>query len=208
MVPPQSWVTPSIYNSLSPGLIYIPWSPNISSPKASLPQMVLLHHRPSSVHILSQSAHELLFLFRDWMFPSDHPDNSPPPPSHSIHDVWLASRRFEHKAEIGFLAPGAHRQFSLRNVYLAYEMLRVHTFEMFRTIWVPRTSLVFLFNLCRGVFPAFRGYSQALIIDEVRLLITRGCTGPFGSHVTRNTGSLPHCLPLLHLGSPLTPPGH
>lgn len=105
------------------------------------------------------------------MFPSD-PDNSPPTTSsHTIHDVWLASRRFEHKGEIGHLTPGAHRQFSLRNAYLAYEILRVHTFEMFRAIWVPRTSLVFLFNLCRGVFPAFRGYSQALIIDELHSLI-------------------------------------
>ena len=131
------------------------------------------------------------------MFPSDLPDNSPPPPSHSIHDVWLASRRFEHKSEIGYLAPGAHRQLNRRNIYLAYEILRVHTFEMFRTIWVPRTSLVFVLNLCKGVFPAFRGYSQALIIDEVRLLITRGCTG-----LTRDldTGSLPYCLPLFHLG--------
>ena len=145
--------------------------------------MVLLHHRPSSsAHIFSQSAHELLVLLRDWMFPPDHPANAPAPPSHSVYDVWLASRKFEHKTEIGYLAPGAHRQFNLRNVYLAYEMLRVHTFEMFRTIWVPRTSLVFVFNLCRGVFPAFRGYSQALIIDEVRLLITRGRTGPLSSH--------------------------
>lgn len=148
--------------------------------------MVLLHHRPSSAHILSHSAHELLFLFRDWMFPSDHSDNPHSPPTHSIHDVWLASRKFEHKAEIGYLAPGAHRQFNLRNIYLAYEMLRVHTFEMFRTIWVPRTSLVFLFNLCRGVFPAFRGYSQALIIDEVRLLITRSYTGSPLTHTTRD----------------------
>jgi hypothetical protein len=139
--------------------------------------MVLLHHRPSSAHILSQSAHELLFLCRDLMFPSDHQDD-PATPSQSIHEVWLASRRFEHKADSGYLAPGAHRQFSLRNAYLAYEILREHAFEMFRTIWVPRTSLVFLFNLCRGVFPAFRGYSQAMIIDEVRLFITRfrGCT--------------------------------
>jgi hypothetical protein len=135
-------------------------------------KMVLLHHRPSSAHILSQSAHELLFLCRDWMFPSA-PDSSPTTPSNSIHDVWLASRRFEHKGEIGHLAPGAHRPFNLPNAHLAYEILRVHTFELFRTIWVPRTSLVFLFNLCRGVFPAFRGYSQALIIDEVRLLFTR-----------------------------------
>ena len=156
----------------------LPQGPVPSLPPPS--SMVLLHHRPSSAHILSQSTHELLFLFRDWMFPSDHPadDSPPPPPSHSIHDVWLESRKFEHKGEIAHLAPGAHRQFTLRNICLAYEMLREHTFEMFRTIWVPRTSLVFLFNLCRGVFPAFRGYSQALIIDEVRLLITRGCTGP------------------------------
>ena len=139
--------------------------------------MVLLHHRPSSAHILFQSTHDLLLLLRDHLFPSDPPD-APPPPARSIHGVWLASREFQHKTEIGLLAPGAHRQFSLRNIGLAYEMLRVHTLEMFRTIWVPRTSLVFLFNLCRGVFPAFRGYSQALIIDEVRLLITRGCTGP------------------------------
>jgi len=143
--------------------------------------MVLLHHRPSDAHLLSQSTHELLFLLRDWMFPSDTPADDPPPPpppSGSIYDVWLASREFETKTEHGTLAPGAHRQFTPRNIFLAYEMLRVHTFEMFRTIWVPRTSLVFLFNLCRGVFPAFRGYSQALIIDEVRLLITRVCTGP------------------------------
>ena len=139
--------------------------------------MVLLHHRPPAAHIFSQSTHELLFLLRDWMFPS-HPPADPPAPSDDIHHVWLASRRFEHKGDIALLAPGAHRQFTLRNISLAYEMLRVHTFEMFRTIWVPRTSLVFLFNLCRGVFPAFRGYSQALIIDEVRLLITRACTGP------------------------------
>lgn len=136
--------------------------------------MALFHHRPPSAHILSQSVHELLFLCRDWMFPSDS-DNSPAPtiPPRSIRNVWLASRRFEHKGEVGHLAPGAHRQLNLRNAYLAYEILRVHTFEMFQTLWVPRTSLVFLFNLCRGVFPAFRGYSQALIIDEVRLLITR-----------------------------------
>jgi len=155
--------------------------------------MVLLHHRPSSAHILLQSTHELLFLLRDWMFPSDLPADHPPPPpppQNSIHHVWLESRRFEHKSESGILAPGAHRQLNLRNIALAYEMLRVHTFEMFRTIWVPRTSLVFLFNLCRGVFPAFRGYSQALIIDEVRLLITRACPGPFSSHVTTQVHSL------------------
>ena len=139
---------------------------------------MVLHHRPSSAHIPSQSAHKLLVLLRDWMFPPDHPSNAPASPSPSIYDVWLASRKFEHKMEIGYLAPGAHRQFSLRNVYLAYKMVRVHSFEILRTIWVPQTSLIFVFNLCRGLFPAFRGYSQALIIDEVRLLITRGRTGP------------------------------
>ena len=172
--------------------------------------MVLLTHRPSQAHILSQSVHELRLLCRDWMFPSD-PDSSPPTPPRSIHHVWLASRRFEHKGETGYLAPGAHRHLSLRNAYLAYEILRVHTFQMFRTIWVPRTSLVFLFNLCRGVFPAFRGYSQAMIIDEVRLLITRarGCTAPPDSHVTFiTTASLPRRLPLFHLGSHPTPASH
>ena len=158
-----------------------PPTPPLPSP------MVLLHHRPSSAHILSQSTHELLFLLRDRMFPSDLPHNSPSPPPHSIHHVWLESRKFEHKSEIGYLAPGAHRQFTLRNIWLAYEMLRVHTFEMFRTIWVPRTSLVFLFNLCRGVFPAFRGYSQALIIDEVRLLILPVCLHSCSSLLTHVT---------------------
>jgi len=137
-----------------------------------------------AAHILSQSTHELLFLFRDRMFPSDDSPN-PPQPSGSIHDVWLESRIFQHKGETAHLAPGAHRRFTLRNICLAYEMLRVHTFEMFRSIWVPRTSLVFLLNLCRGVFPAFRGYSQALIVDEVQFLITRGCIGPFNSRDTQ-----------------------
>lgn len=197
----------------TPAVGLISWSASHTSPQARVSpppfKMVLLHHRPFSAHILSQSVHEFLFLCRDWMFPSD-PPKTPPTPSHSIHDVWLASRKFEHKGELGYLAPGAHRQLNLRNAYLAYEILRVHTFEMFRTIWVPRTSLVFLFNLCRGVFPAFRGYSQALIIDEVRLLITRGRgrTGPLTDHVTSTTASLAHSLPILHLGTPFAPVGH
>ena len=156
-----------------------------------------------------QAHHKLLFLFWNRMFSSNCPVDGDSPaasPSQSIHNVWLESRRFEHKGEIGHLTPGAHRPFTLQNVCLAYEMVRVHTLEMFRTIWVPRTSLVFFFNLCRGVFPAFRGFYQALIIDKVRLLITHGCTGP--SAHTRYTGSLLHSLLFLHLGTPLAPVGH
>lgn len=136
--------------------------------------MPVPHHRPSSTHILSQSTHELL---REYMFPSGHLD-VPPPSVHLIHDLGLASRRFDHRVEIRRIAQGAHPHLTLRNICLTYEILRVHTMEMFRMIWVPRTSLVFFFSLYRGPFPAFRGHSQALVIDEVRLFITRGRADP------------------------------
>jgi hypothetical protein len=88
-----------------------------------------------------------------------------PLPTETMYDIWLASRTTTD--DNGLLAPGAHRPVTFANVLLAYNILRNHAFELFRTIWVPRTSLVLTFNVFRGFFPAFRGYSQSLIINEV-----------------------------------------
>lgn len=126
---------------------------------------------PSTMMLLQH----LLFFIPPTLFKSPKAAWSPDAtlPIETIYDIWLASREsrtnpWEPKPhETGLLAPGAHRPVTFSNVLLAYNILRNHAFEMFRTIWVPRTSLVLIFNICRGFFPAFRGYSQALIIDEV-----------------------------------------
>lgn len=138
----------------------------------------------------------LLFFMPPTLFTSPKFVWSPDPtplPAETIYEIWLTSRQtrsnpWEPKThETGLLPPGAHRPLTLSNILLAYNILRNHAFEMFRTIWVPRTSLVLIFNVCRGFFPAFRGYSQALIINEVRIAfsfqysprLTRISSNPF-----------------------------
>ena len=86
-----------------------------------------------------------------------------------LYTEWLASRRSSGNGSV-YLPPGAHRPFTLYNLTLAYNLSRCCTPEILSSLWVLhpfRISLMVTLDLLRGVFPAFRGYSQALMVDEV-----------------------------------------
>lgn len=86
-----------------------------------------------------------------------------------IYETWLASRALTHeKGE--YLAPGAHRPLSRSSLKLACEITRLCAFDLLNLLWALhpwRTVLMVSLEFIRGVFPVFRGYSQALLINEV-----------------------------------------
>ncbi|KAJ7283483.1 P-loop containing nucleoside triphosphate hydrolase protein [Mycena rebaudengoi] len=99
--------------------------------------------------------------------PLDHPVES-------AYDAWLASRR---SPEGGTLVPGARRSLSLFNAKLAYIILKTCAYDLFKhilSLHPIRTTLMMTLNVVRSLFPVFRSYSQALIIDELQALITSG----------------------------------
>jgi hypothetical protein len=89
----------------------------------------------------------------------------------SVYDAWLFSRAMPgHKT--AYLVPGSQRTFNKTNIILAYIIIKNCTLNLFRLLWnlhPIRTSTMLSLNVIRSLFPAFRGYSQALIIDEVGL---------------------------------------
>lgn len=94
-------------------------------------------------------------------------DASDKPPE--LYADWLASRRCSEN-DNEHLPPGAHRRFSFDNLKIACRLARCCTPEVLSCLWDAhpyRISLMVTLDLARGVFPAFRGYSQALMIDEV-----------------------------------------
>jgi len=87
-----------------------------------------------------------------------------------VQKAWLASRVIpRHRGS--YLMPGAHRQINEANIRLAITITRGCAFDLFIVLWrlhPVRTTLMMFINVVRGLFPAFRGYSQAMIVDEVR----------------------------------------
>jgi hypothetical protein len=80
--------------------------------------------------------------------------------------------------------PGAHRPINEENIRLAVTITRGCVFDLFIVLWSlhpVRTTLMMVINVVRGMFPAFRGYSQAMIVDEVR--------GPYTFHLWSLTWS-------------------
>jgi hypothetical protein len=94
---------------------------------------------------------------------------TPSSPFPSAYDAWLASRAVQD-AKGAYLLPGAHRTFTIVNLLSAYSILKLCILDLARALWKlhpRRTALMISLNLIRSLFPAFRGYSQALVIDEV-----------------------------------------
>ncbi|KAF7331998.1 ABC transporter domain-containing protein [Mycena kentingensis (nom. inval.)] len=90
------------------------------------------------------------------------------------YDAWSASRALPGGQ---VLLPGGHRSFSLANIRLATLILWTCALDFFAHIWSlhrVRSSLMVSLTILRSIFPAFRGYSQALIIDQLQQLITSG----------------------------------
>ncbi|KAJ6627517.1 P-loop containing nucleoside triphosphate hydrolase protein [Mycena sp. CBHHK59/15] len=126
----------------------------------------------SMCHILKSGR----VLFPDDFYLASEPVKDPHPgPAQSTYDAWLASRILPRGA--GTLVPGALRPFSLSNVKLACIIVRTCALDFFKHIFSlhpVRTTLMMILNVVRSIFPAFRGYSQALIIDELQSLIISG----------------------------------
>jgi hypothetical protein len=65
---------------------------------------------------------------------------------------------------------GSQRELSFMNLLRAFQIMRLCLLDIFLLLWrlhPIRTSLLILFNILRGIFPAVRGYSRAQILDEV-----------------------------------------
>lgn len=91
-----------------------------------------------------------------------------PPVAPDLYGDWLTSRRMSSGTET--LSPGAQRPLTPQNIALAYNLLRSCAPEILSSLWNMhpcRITLMVTMDLVRGVLPAFRGYSQALMVDEV-----------------------------------------
>lgn len=87
-----------------------------------------------------------------------------------IFKAWSGSRHSRSSPEP--LTPGSQRDFSLVNIFHALQIVRLCLWDMFLLMWrlhPTRTTLLLLFNILQGLFPAVRGYSRARILDEVRV---------------------------------------
>ncbi|PCH41253.1 nucleoside triphosphate hydrolase protein [Wolfiporia cocos MD-104 SS10] len=94
-------------------------------------------------------------------------------PSHIIHQYWLQSRLLPSGRK-GHLAPGAHRPLNLSTLQLAYKILSLSAVDLLKSIWDLhpwRFLLMVSIEFLRGIMPAYRGYSQALLINELQSLI-------------------------------------
>jgi hypothetical protein len=94
---------------------------------------------------------------------------SPSSPFPSAYDAWLSSRAVQGAKGVHLL-PGAQRTFTVVNLLSAYAILKLCILDLAQALWKlhpRRTALMISLNLLRSLFPAFRGYSQALVIDEV-----------------------------------------
>ncbi|OBZ76416.1 Lipid A export ATP-binding/permease protein MsbA [Grifola frondosa] len=66
---------------------------------------------------------------------------------------------------------------TLANVTLAYKISNLCASDLFSLLWKThplRTVLMVVVDIVRGIFPAFRGYSQALIINELQSMLSSG----------------------------------
>lgn len=91
----------------------------------------------------------------------------------SVFDAWLASRKVPgHDGNL--LVPGAQRALNTANTRLALFVTRRTSYAFLKSLWSLnplRTTLMVSLNIARSLFPAIRGYSQALIVDELYALI-------------------------------------
>ncbi|RDX55712.1 P-loop containing nucleoside triphosphate hydrolase protein [Lentinus brumalis] len=95
--------------------------------------------------------------------------------SPDLYADWLTSRKTGTGTEC--LSPGAQRPLTPKNIALAYNLVRSCMPEISSCLWAMhpyRISLMVSMDLVRGVLPAFRCYSQALMVDELQKVIMSG----------------------------------
>ncbi|KAF9224311.1 P-loop containing nucleoside triphosphate hydrolase protein [Gyrodon lividus] len=103
--------------------------------------------------------------------------SSPASSCRCLQQAWLASRVIPRRRG-AYLMPGAQRPINDTNLRLALTISRACVFDLLSALWALhplRTSLMMILHIIRGFFPAFRGYSQAMIVDELQTLVSSGC---------------------------------
>ena len=84
----------------------------------------------------------------------------------SLLDVWLAARALKPQ----HLAIGARTPVNRQSVALAYRIANLCAPEMLKLFWTDypyRALFMISLGLVRGILPVTRGYSHAMIINEV-----------------------------------------
>lgn len=92
----------------------------------------------------------------------------------ATYDAWLSSR-YSRGCQEAPLAAGGHRPLNRANIGLAYVICKECAWDLFQLLWSlhpVRAAVMVALNLARGLFPAFKGYSQALIINEVCIILS------------------------------------
>jgi hypothetical protein len=87
----------------------------------------------------------------------------------TVYHAWKQSRACGSFGD-AILVPGAQRPLNRANLQLAFTILQASALDLSRlicTVHPWRTAAMMALNLVRGIFPAFKGYSQALILNEV-----------------------------------------
>ena len=156
----------------------------------------------------------MLFATDDFRFPSHVPTFQKPslkPKTTScdmVYDAWLASRVIPRRRG-ALLVAGAQRPLTHANTKLAYTITKECAYELLVQLWGLhpfRTTVMMCLNILRGLFPAFRGYSQAMIIDEVSSSYVQFSVSLFlGGFFA--TGTIAHSVRSFHLEPPVAPNG-
>ncbi|KAI0092628.1 P-loop containing nucleoside triphosphate hydrolase protein [Irpex rosettiformis] len=111
-------------------------------------------------------------------------DYSDDPPGHtttskhsSLFDIWSSSRVIAAEHGDLLLTPGGQRPMTTRNISLAIhvsERCIPHIFSLLWSLHPLRVMLMLSLDIFRGLLPACRGYSQAMIINELQAVISSG----------------------------------
>jgi len=91
----------------------------------------------------------------------------------SVYDAWLASRMIPQQSGT-YLAPGTQRRFGSTNARLALIITQHCAYDLFKLLMglhPIRTALMMSLSIVRSLLPAFRGYWQALALNEVCFLL-------------------------------------
>ncbi|KAH9062011.1 P-loop containing nucleoside triphosphate hydrolase protein [Lactarius vividus] len=108
-----------------------------------------------------------------------HPQPPQPPPQRQkgeVYRVWLASR-VPSQRNGGYSTAGAQRPLTRANLRLAQRIAELCVPQILHIFWSRhpvRTFFMVAFSFIRGTFPVFKGYTHALIINEVQSLISSG----------------------------------
>ncbi|KAF8505447.1 P-loop containing nucleoside triphosphate hydrolase protein [Russula emetica] len=109
----------------------------------------------------------------------DSVDSSVPPSvpqPRSVYHAWLASR-VPSCQNRGYISAGAQRPLTRANLRLAQRIAELCVPQILQIFWSRhpfRAFVMVAFSFVRGTFPVFKGYTHALIINEIQSLISSG----------------------------------